>query len=129
MARNKKNDSTLRVGPVALAVALCALFAGLGLGYVWYKDQIDLLGRQIKEHEVRLGDLQRQNNTRRNQLAINCSPDRLDARVKQLKLGLGPTDLSQVIRLVDTPDYDQVAKTPVPAAPQPPKLALVARKN
>jgi hypothetical protein len=129
MARNRKNDAALRVGPVLSAVALCALFAGLGLGYVWYKDQIDLLGRQIKDHESRLAVLQGQNKTRRVQLAILISPGALDARVKQLKLGLGPTALSQVIRLIDAPDYEQAAKAPLPPEPQPVKVALAARKN
>jgi hypothetical protein len=131
MARNRKNDAALRVGPVVSAVALCALFAGLGLGYVWYKNQIDLLGRQIKEHEVRLADLQSQNKMRRTQLAKLCSPVELDARVKKLKLGLGPPELSQVIRLVDAPDYEQAGQAPPPQAPAPRqvKVALAARKN
>jgi hypothetical protein len=92
------------------------LFAGLGLGYVWYKNQIDLLGHQIKERETRLSDLQRQNKMRRDQLATLCSQWALDARVKQLKLGLGPPDLSQVIRLVDARDYEAV---PASAPPGP----------
>jgi hypothetical protein len=129
MARNKKNDTALRVGPVLSAVALCALFAGMGLGYVWYKNQIDVLGHQIKDHEQKLADLQHQNKTRRDQLAILCSPSQLDARVKQLKLGLGPTELSQVIRLIDLPDYEQAAKTPPQQVPRRVKVALVERKN
>jgi hypothetical protein len=128
MARNRKNDASLHVGQVLAAVALCALFAGLGLGYVWYKNQIDLLGRQIKEHETRLADLQRQNKTRREQLGILCSPDHLDARVKQLKLGLGPTDLSQVIRLIDALDDEAAQPQPTPG-PRLAKAALAARKN
>jgi hypothetical protein len=125
MARNKRHESALHAGPLLQAVALCALLAGLGLGYVWYKDQIDLLGRQIKEHEVRLSDLQRQNKTRREQLAILCSPVALDARVKNLNLGLGPPALSQVIRLVDEPDIGQAAQAPEP----PPAVVLAARRN
>jgi len=128
MARNRKNDAAVRVGQVLAAVALCALFAGLGLGYVWYKNQIDLLGHQIKQHEMRLAELQIQNKTRREQLAILCSPSSLEARVKQLKLGLGPTDLSQVIRLIDTPD-DEAAQPTSPPEPRPVKGALAARKN
>jgi len=57
MARNKRNESALRPGPVLTALALCALFVMLGVGYVWYKNQIDLLGHQIKERETRLADL------------------------------------------------------------------------
>jgi len=64
MARNRKNDSAPPVAPTLVAVGLCALFAGLGVGYVWYKNQIDLLGRQIKGRELRLTELQRQNKTR-----------------------------------------------------------------
>jgi hypothetical protein len=131
MARNRKHDSALRVGPVLSAVALCALFASMGLGYVWYKNQIDLLGRQIKEHEVHLAELQRQNKARRDALGILCSPAKLDLRVKELKLGLGPTELSQVIRLIDTPDYEAapLPLIPTPKAPQGVKVALAARRN
>jgi hypothetical protein len=128
MARNRKNESNLRVAPILLTVFLCALFAGLGVGYVWYKNQIDVLGHQIKEHELRLADLQRQNKMRRDQLATLCSPVALDARVKKLNLGLGPPALSQIIRLVDSPDFEQDAQPQPPAAP-PARVALAARKN
>jgi hypothetical protein len=103
MARNRKNDS-LRLKPALTAVVLCAFFVALGIGFVWYKEQISLLGRQIKEREIRLSELQRENNIRRDQLATLCSPVVLDARVKKLNLGLGPTAFSQVIRLVDAPE-------------------------
>jgi hypothetical protein len=127
MARNRKNDSAPRVGPILLAVTLCALFAGIGVGYVWYKDQIGLLGRQIKERELRLAELQRQNKMRRDQLATLCSPVELDARAKKLNLGLAPPALWQVIRLVDTPDFDRATQPP-PAQLQ--ALApVVARRN
>jgi len=123
MARNRKNDSNLGVAPILLTVILCALFAGLGVGYVWYKNQIDVLGRQVKDREMRLAELRRQNKTRREQLATLCSPVVLDARVKKLNLGLEPPALSQIIRLVDSPDYE----TGPPAPPL--KVGLAARKN
>jgi hypothetical protein len=129
MARNRRNDSALRVAPVLLAVALCALFAGLGVGYVWYKDQINILGHQIKDREQTLAKLQRENKTRRDQLATLCSPVALDACVKKMNLGLGPPALSQVIRLVDAPDYEQAAQPPPPLELLPVKVALVARKK
>ena len=66
--KNRKNES-VGVGSAVAAVALCALFAMLGVGYVWYKSQIGALGRQIKEREVRLSELQRDNRLRRDQLA------------------------------------------------------------
>src|ERR1700722_4225181 len=129
MARNRRNDSALRVAPVLLAVGLCALFAGLGVGYVWFKDQVDIFGRQIKEREQTLANLQSDNKMRREQPATLCSPKNLDAWVKKLNLGLGPTALSQVIRLVDTPDYEQAVQPSAPSGPQPIKVALATRKN
>jgi hypothetical protein len=107
MARNRKNDSALRLAPVLTAMALCGLFVTLGVGYVWYKEQVDLLGRQIKEREIHLADLQRQNQVRRDQLATLCSPVALDLRVKKLNLPLGAPALNQIIRLVDAPNTER----------------------
>jgi capsular polysaccharide biosynthesis protein len=127
MARNKKNESSLRMAPALLALALCSLFVTLGIGYVWYKNQIDLLGHQIKEREQRLTDLERQNRMRRDQLSMLCSPQVLEATVKKLNLGLGPPALSQVIRLVDAPEAEQPGR---PLAEQREALAVLGgRKN
>jgi hypothetical protein len=106
MPKNRKNDS-LRLKPALTAVVLCAFFVALGIGFVWYKEQIDVLGRQIKDRELRLAELQRQNKIRRDQLATLCSPVALDARVKKLNLTLGPPAFSQVIRLVETSETAQ----------------------
>lgn len=92
----------MRLGPALMAVTLCALFAMLGVGYVWYKNQISILGRQIKEREIRLADLEQANRLRRDQLSQLCSPVALDARVRKLRLELGPPALTQIISLEDT---------------------------
>jgi hypothetical protein len=125
MARNRKNDAALRVAPVLATVILCALFAGLGVGYVWYKNQIYLLGRQITEREHRLAELQRQNKVRRDQLATLCSPPNLDAQVKKLNLGLRAPELWQVIRLADAPNFEPAA----PQQPPPAQLQAMAPVN
>ena len=108
MARNKKNESAGRFAPALTAVALCALFVTLGIGYVWYKNQIDLLGRQIKEREQRLAELQRQNKTRREQLSLLCSPlfgeVRETAQPRPRAAGALP-----VIRLVETTEFEQAS--------------------
>jgi hypothetical protein len=114
MARNKRNASDFRPGPVLTALALCMLFVMLGVGYVWYKNQIDLLGHQIKERENRLADLERQNKMRRDQLATLCSPVALDARVKKLNLGLVPPAKSQVVWMVEMPGAEQISGRPSP---------------
>jgi hypothetical protein len=128
MARNKRNESRLRPGAVVTAVAVCALFVALSVGYLWYKDQIALLGHQIKERETRLAELQRQNKMRRDQLATLCSPVALDARVKKLNLGLGPPAKSQVIWMVETPRVEQTAGQPSPDQRQA-QAGLAERKN
>lgn len=109
MARNRKNESEIRAGPVLTVLTLCSLFVMLGVGYVWYKNQIDVLGHQIKERENRLAELERQNKMRRDQLATLCSPVELDALVKKLNLGLAPPAKSQVIWMMEAAGADQVA--------------------
>jgi len=102
MARNRKNESAAaRLAPALKAFLLCLFFVIAGVGYVWYKNQITVLGQQVKQRENRLVELERQNKMRRDQLAALCSPVALDARVKKLNLGLGPPALAQIIRLME----------------------------
>jgi hypothetical protein len=101
MAKNRKTDAVLRFAPVIKALLLCGFFVTAGVGYVWYKNQISLLGHQIKERENRLAELERGNKLRRDNLAALCSPVRLVELARPL--GLGPPALTQVIRLVDAP--------------------------
>lgn len=104
MAKNRKAQSvTERFGPAIKAFVLCLLIGGVGVGYVWQKNQIDQLGNDIKEREIRLSELQRQNKIRADQLATLISPPALEARVKKLNLGLIQPPLSQVVHLVEVP--------------------------
>ena len=104
MAKNRKEQSvTERFGPAIKAFVLCLLIGGVGVGYVWQKNQIDQLGNDIKEREIRLSELQRQNKIRADQLATLISPPALEARVKKLNLGLIQPPLSQVVHLVEVP--------------------------
>ena len=106
MARNRKTETGFRLASALTALVLCAFFVTLGVGYVWFKSQIGVLGDQIKRRENRLTELQNANRTRREQLAALCSPVALDDKVKKLNLGLGPPALAQVIRLTETPPPD-----------------------
>lgn len=103
MAKNRKSDAVLRFAPVIKALLLCGFFVTAGVGYVWYKNQISLLGHQIKERENRLAELERGNKVRRDALAASCSPGKLDDLVRKMNLGLGPPAETQKIRLVDAP--------------------------
>jgi hypothetical protein len=100
MARNRKHQSAAsRFGPALKAVLLCLLIGGCGVGYVWQKDEIKRLGQVKQQRERSLADLVRANELKRQQLEMMRTPQFLQGRIKELNLGLGPTDPSQVWRL------------------------------
>ena len=100
MSRNRKSQSAAnRFGPALKAVLLCLLIGGSGVGYVWQKDQIARLGRQIKTREQQLVRLEEQSEKLRRQLATMRSPRVLEMRIKELNLGLVPPQPAQVWRL------------------------------
>ena len=100
MARNRKYQSAaIRFGPAVKAFFLCVLIGGSGVGYVWEKSQVVELGRQIQKREVRYRELLQQNEKLKKQLATLRSPAYLEARIKELNLGLTTPQPSQVLRL------------------------------
>ena len=100
MAKNRKNQSAaIRFGPAIKAFLLCAMIGGAGVGYVWQKSQIGELDRQITKREKRLVELQQLNEKLRRQLDSLRSPQSLEKSVKDLNLGLVPTQSSQFWRL------------------------------
>jgi hypothetical protein len=104
MAKNRKNKAAaVRFGPALAALLLCLVIGGSGVGYVWQKNQLHVLGTQIKEREIKLAELRRQNKIRADRLAGLCAPHALDARIKKLNLGLVQPPVSQIVRLVETP--------------------------
>jgi hypothetical protein len=120
MAKNRKNQpAAIRFGPALKALLLCLLLGGSGLGYAWQKNQITELGRQIARRELALRDLQEKNRKLADLLRTLGSPNRLDERVHELKLGLGPTQPGQVWRLPEP-----VLTPVVPTVPGEEKLAL-----
>jgi hypothetical protein len=127
MAKNRKNQSAaIRFGPSLKAFLLCLLIGGSGVGYVWQKNQIYELGKQTKRREVRLAELQDQNEKLRMQLATLRSSTFLERRVKELNLGLVQPQPNQIWRLVEpapalvsAPDEKQYAaqQTRAPLVP------------
>ena len=96
MARNRKNQSAaIRFGPAIKAVLLCVLIGGSGVGYVWQRTQIAELGDQIRRREHELRALQDQNEKLKKQLAMMHRPAWLEARIKELNLGLVPPQPQQ----------------------------------
>ena len=100
MARNRKNQAAaIRFGPALKAFVLCLMLGGSGVGYVWQKNQIYDLGQQMKKRETTLRTLQDQNEKLRKQLAAMRSPKFLEARIKELNLGLVQPQPGQILRL------------------------------
>ena len=95
----KKRSSTVRFGPALKAVVICLVTCSLGMGYVWQKQQINSLGQQIKENEIVLEELKRENKRRGDNLAYLMSPQELDARLRQLKLDLVVPKPEQIVVL------------------------------
>jgi len=95
----KKRSSTVRFGPALKAVVICLVTCSLGMGYVWQKQQINSLGQQIKENEVVLEELKRENKRRGDNLAYLMSPQELDARLRQLNLDLVVPKPEQIVVL------------------------------
>ncbi len=102
MAKNRKAQSTaIRLVPALKAFFLCLLIGGAGVGYVWQKNLILELGRQISKREARLDQLQWENKKRRELLAHLQLPQRLEERVKQQRLGLVLPRPGQTIYLAE----------------------------
>jgi hypothetical protein len=100
MARNRRYQSAaIRFGPALKAFVLCLLIGGSGVGYVWQKDQITQLDRQIKQRELHLAALADQTEKLRKQLGTMRSPPCLERRIQELGLGLVPPQQTQVWRL------------------------------
>ncbi len=100
MARNRKYQSAaVRFGPAFNAFLICLFIGGSAVGYVYQQNQIFQLGGSLKKLERQLDDLRQKNESLTRTLAVLESPRDLDARVKQLSLGLIPTEPEQWVRL------------------------------
>jgi cell division protein FtsB len=98
MPKNRKNQAAaIRFGPVIKVLLLCSLFCGSAVGYVWQKNQIYQLGKQISEEKSRLTRLTVNDQKLDRQLSDLRSVVALDQRARSL--GLGPAQPMQVVRL------------------------------
>ena len=73
-----------------------------GVGYIWQKTQINALAAQKHSKENELDKLRRQNRLNRDRLEMLRLPWVIEARVKELKLGLGPAQPEQILRLTES---------------------------
>jgi len=97
----KIGKSAVRFGPALKAVFICLVTCSLGLGYVWQKQQIDTLGKQIKENEIDLDELRRNNKLGEDRLSFLMSPQQLVTRLRQLNLNLEVPLPKQIVVLTE----------------------------
>ncbi len=83
------------------AFLLCLVIGGSGVGYVWQKNQIYELGKQIKLREQRLSAMEQRGEKLRRELATMRTVQALEDSIKRLNLGLGQPQISQVWHLTE----------------------------
>jgi hypothetical protein len=99
MRKNRKNDTSVQLGPAVKAAAICLLLGGSAVGYVLQKNKLHELGQQITRREAILAKLKWDNKLRATQLANLQLPRRIEERVNEQKLGLLRAPAVQVIWL------------------------------
>ncbi|MDP7012114.1 MAG: hypothetical protein QF685_12130 [Verrucomicrobiota bacterium] len=88
-----------RFAPAIKAASICLVTCGLGLGYVWQKQQIAQLGKEIKVLEERKENLGKENKEQGDTLARLKSPQVLEQLVQQWNLPLEMPPWGAVISL------------------------------
>ncbi len=102
MAGNRKNQSAaMHFSTVLKVVLLCTLIGGSAIGYVWQKNEILRLGRQILAKGKQLDQLERDNKLLAGQLNTLHSPLNIDQRVREMRLGLVPAQPTQKVFLME----------------------------
>jgi len=103
MGRNRKNGSAVRFVPAMKAALICLLLGGSAIGYVYQKNQLFDLGRQIQKSEQRLQALRDNNAKLQKALLTMQSATQLEKRVRELNLGLVQPAQSQILTIIEVP--------------------------
>ena len=102
MGRNRKNGSATWLVPGAKAALICVLLGGSAIGYVYQKNQLVELGRQIQRSEQQLRGLQAGNARLQGLMLTLQSPTYLEQQVRERKLPLAQPVQSQILTIVET---------------------------
>jgi hypothetical protein len=106
-ANRRKESSAVRFGPLLKVILLCLFFGGAALGYVWQKNQIAKIDRDIISARGELERLGQDNRRKADSIAALESHGALERRAAEMRLGLEPTRQGQIVHLPE----------PVPHAP------------
>jgi hypothetical protein len=97
----RRKTSALKPKNVITSIVVCSAVCLAGIGYIWAKTQVWAVSREIKTLEIQLEDLRRQNERLQRKYAAMCTAGNLEARVKELNLGLVSPQPDQIVRLVE----------------------------
>ncbi len=100
LQRNRKRAS-LHTGVIARSLLACLYVAAVGVGFIWYKNQIHRLGDEIRKHEATLAAMEKRNAMLAAQLAQLKSPAYLEARCREYGLELAAPRAGQMVRVVE----------------------------
>ena len=85
------------------AALICALLGVSAIGYVYQKNQIFELGKQIQAREKRLAELRDSNAKYEKALLTMRSAPQLEKRMRELNLGLVQPAQSQILTITEVP--------------------------
>lgn len=103
MSRNRKNQTAaVRFGPALRALSLCVFLGGSGVGYVWQKDQINLLGDQVRLCEKQYQQMRGRNVQLMRILASMQSPAAIEAQIRKIDLDMAAPEPDQIVRISES---------------------------
>lgn len=112
MGRNRKNGSATWLVPGAKAALICLLLGGSAIGYVYQKNQINDLGRQILKSDQEWRAYVVSNARLHRSLLTVQSTVYLESRVREMKLQLAPPAQFQILTIPETPAGTMTAPVP-----------------
>jgi cell division protein FtsB len=127
MGRNRKNGAAVRFVPAMKAALICALIGVSAIGYVYQKNQIFDLGRQIQAREKRLAELKDSNAKLQKALLTMQSSTLLERRVKELHLGLVQPAQTQILTILEVPAHS-LPKSPGTLPERRPEIAFAPQR-
>lgn len=109
---NRKNNSAgMKFKPAMIAVLVCTIICGMGLGYVWQKSQISDLGKQMKERESLLDETRRTNKKLGDELSQLKAPAMLHQMVQRWQLDLSLPNPRSVVVLTEKQPEPLIRRT------------------
>ena len=103
MGRNRKNGSATWLVPGVKAALICLLLGGSAIGYVYQKNQLIELGRQIQKKEQQLKTVSDNSAHWQRTLLTLQSAYYLENRVKEMKMPLAQPAQAQILTIVEVP--------------------------